>query len=164
MFVSLRHQMQFFSRPLIGPEITWSVPGLSLVNPPPWPLPPPGGQGGGGGGLTNERPGSGHMWPEGQWEASKKTALDGANRHTDGHGDSMTNSAQWGRVGENAKWELPINLSWLYLSCIFFIAFSAFTVLLIKLFNQHIVGPKLIYCFGNALKLYWFFYQAWSYL
>ena len=21
--------------------------------------------------------------------------------HTDGHGDSMTNSAQWGRVGEN---------------------------------------------------------------
>ena len=30
----LRHQMQFFARPLIGPEITWSVPGLSLVNPP----------------------------------------------------------------------------------------------------------------------------------
>ena len=31
--------------------------------------------------------------------------LDGANKHTDrqtdGHGDSMTNSAQWGRVGEN---------------------------------------------------------------
>ena len=23
------------------------------------------------------------------------------DRHTDGHGDSMTNSAQWGRVGEN---------------------------------------------------------------
>ena len=23
------------------------------------------------------------------------------HRHTDGHGDSMTNSAQWGRVGEN---------------------------------------------------------------
>ena len=39
----------------------------------------------------------------------KKTALDGADRHTDKqtdtqtdrHGDSMTNSAQWGRVGEN---------------------------------------------------------------
>ena len=38
-----------------------------------------------------------------------KTALDGANKQTDrqtdistdGHGDSMTNSAQWGRVGEN---------------------------------------------------------------
>ena len=26
---------------------------------------------------------------------------DGTDRHTDGHGDSMTNSAQWGRVGEN---------------------------------------------------------------
>ena len=23
------------------------------------------------------------------------------HRHTDGHGDSMTNSAQWGQVGEN---------------------------------------------------------------
>ena len=23
------------------------------------------------------------------------------DRQTDGHGDSMTNSAQWGRVGEN---------------------------------------------------------------
>ena len=34
-------------------------------------------------------------------------ALDGAHtqthRHTDGHGDSLTNSAQWGRVGENGK-------------------------------------------------------------
>ena len=24
-------------------------------------------------------------------------------KHTDGHGDSMTNSAQWGRVDENIK-------------------------------------------------------------
>ena len=41
------------------------------------------------------------MWSEGQWEASKKTALDGA----DGHGDSMTNSVQWGQVGENCiRW------------------------------------------------------------
>ena len=32
----------------------------------------------------------------------KKTAPDGAHIHTDGHGDSMTNSAQWGRVGENS--------------------------------------------------------------
>ena len=31
----------------------------------------------------------------------EKTAPDGADTHTDGHGDSMTNSAQWGRVGEN---------------------------------------------------------------
>ena len=27
------------------------------------------------------------------------------HRHTDGHGDSMTNSAQWGRVGENGEKE-----------------------------------------------------------
>ena len=32
----------------------------------------------------------------------EKTAPDGADRHLHGHGDSMTNSAQWGRVGENA--------------------------------------------------------------
>ena len=31
--------------------------------------------------------------------------------HTDGgHGDSMTNSAQWGRVGENYYWDTPVNL------------------------------------------------------
>ena len=30
----------------------------------------------------------------------KKTAPDGADRHLHGRGDSMTNSAQWGRVGE----------------------------------------------------------------
>ena len=51
------------------------------------------------------------MWPEGQWEASKKTALEGANRHTDGHGDSMfTNSAQWGRVGEKEDWHWTVFL------------------------------------------------------
>ena len=33
MSVCLRHQVQFFPRPLIGPEFTWSVPGLSLVLP-----------------------------------------------------------------------------------------------------------------------------------
>ena len=32
--------MYFILRPLIGPQITWSVQGLSLVKPPP-PLPPP---------------------------------------------------------------------------------------------------------------------------
>ena len=32
--VCLRHRVQFFPRPLIGPEVTWSVPGLSLVLPP----------------------------------------------------------------------------------------------------------------------------------
>ena len=26
---------------------------------------------------------------------------DGTDTHNHGHGDSMTNSAQWGRVGEN---------------------------------------------------------------
>ena len=30
----LRHRMHFFSRPLIGAEVTWSVPGLSLHPPP----------------------------------------------------------------------------------------------------------------------------------
>ena len=30
--VCLRHRVQFFPRPLIGPEITWSVPGLWLVH------------------------------------------------------------------------------------------------------------------------------------
>ena len=30
----VRHRMQFFFRPLIGSEVTWSVPGLSLVQPP----------------------------------------------------------------------------------------------------------------------------------
>ena len=32
----------------------------------------------------------------------KKTSPDGAHthRHTDGHGNSMTNFAQWGRLGE----------------------------------------------------------------
>ena len=43
------------------------------------------------------------MWSEGQWDASKKNALDGADISTDGHGDSMTNSAQWGRVGEKTS-------------------------------------------------------------
>ena len=42
----------------------------------------------------------------------KKTAPDGANRQTnrqtDGHGDSMTNSAQRGRVGENFLTDLYI--------------------------------------------------------
>ena len=45
------------------------------------------------------------VWPEGKWEASKKTASDGTdkqtNRHPDGHGDSMTESAQWGWFSEN---------------------------------------------------------------
>ena len=53
------------------------------------------------------------MCLEGQWEASEKTALNGADRQThrqtyrqtdkqtDGHGDSQTNSAKWGGNGEN---------------------------------------------------------------
>ena len=27
---------------------------------------------------------------------------------TDGHGDSMTNSAQWGRVGEKTTWRMDL--------------------------------------------------------
>ena len=51
------------------------------------------------------------MWSQGQWEASKKTSPDGADRQTDkqthrqthGHGDSMTESAQCGRFSENLR-------------------------------------------------------------
>ena len=47
------------------------------------------------------------MWSEGQWEASTKTAPDGADRQTDkqrdGHGNSKTNSAQRALVGEKSK-------------------------------------------------------------
>ena len=32
-----------------------------------------------------------------------KTAPDGADTHTHGHGDSMTESAQWGQFSENMK-------------------------------------------------------------
>ena len=57
------------------------------------------------GGLTNERPGSGHVIWGSMRGLEKKTAPDGADRHTDtqteGHGNSMTNSAQRGQVGEN---------------------------------------------------------------
>ena len=35
----------------------------------------------------------------GQMRGLEKTAPDGAHKHT--HVDSKTNSAQWGRVGEN---------------------------------------------------------------
>ena len=34
----------------------------------------------------------------------KKTASNGANRHTDGHGNCMTESAQWGRFSEKLAW------------------------------------------------------------
>ena len=51
------------------------------------------------------------MWPEGQWEASKKTAPDGTDRqthtHTDGHGDSMKESAK-GRFFKNVNFEANI--------------------------------------------------------
>ena len=32
------------------------------------------------------------------------------DRQTDGHGDSMTNSAQWGRVGENYEYLVQIGI------------------------------------------------------
>ena len=47
------------------------------------------------------------MWPEGQWEASKKTAPDGSKPHMDGHGKTMTKLAQWGRFSENAQKKNP---------------------------------------------------------
>ena len=102
--VCLRHWVQFFSRPLIGPEITWSVPGLSLVDPAA-PFPPP---------LPK--------WEAGIWSCDlranerprkKLHLMAQTNRQThsqtDGHGDSMTNSAQRGQVGEKyfVWWALP---------------------------------------------------------
>ena len=47
-----------------------------------------------------------HHVISGPMRGLKKTASDGANRHTepqtDGHGDSKTESAQWGRFSEKA--------------------------------------------------------------
>ena len=57
--------------------------------------------GGFGGRSTNEGPGTDHVFT-GPMRSLKKTAPDGTHKHTDGHGDSMTNSAQRDRVGENA--------------------------------------------------------------
>ena len=54
--------------------------------------------GGGGGGLTKERPGSDHV-TSGPMRGIEKNCTQW-RKHTSGHGDSMTNSAKWGRVGE----------------------------------------------------------------
>ena len=44
------------------------------------------------------------LWSQGQWEASEKTASNGAdkhtNKHTDGHRDFMTESDQWSQFSE----------------------------------------------------------------
>ena len=53
-----------------------------------------------GGGRTNERPGTDHV-TSGPMRGLKKTASNGANKQTSGHGDSLTESAQWGRFSEN---------------------------------------------------------------
>ena len=63
----------------------------------------------GGGGVTNERPGSDCViW--GPMRGFEKTAPGGADTQTDrqthGHGNYMTNSARWGRVGENFMWHV----------------------------------------------------------
>ena len=54
--------------------------------------------------MTNEGPGTDHVM-SGPMRGLKKTAPDGADRQTDkekhGHGNSMTNLAKWGQVGEN---------------------------------------------------------------
>ena len=41
--------------------------------------------------------------PQPLQEALLPGELDGANTHTDGNGDLLTNSARWGRVGENPQ-------------------------------------------------------------
>ena len=50
--------------------------------------------------LTNERPESDHM-TLGPMRGLKKTAPVGSNTQTDGHGNFMTESAQWGPFSEN---------------------------------------------------------------
>ena len=69
------------------------------------------------------------MWLQGQWEAlKKKSAPDGMNTHTDrqtdGHGDAMTESAQWSWFTE--KWcaifftktlWAPLTLVWYKRNC-----------------------------------------------
>ena len=52
----------------------------------------------GGEGLTNERPGPDHVI-SGPMKGLEKKLHPMAQ--TSQHGDSMTNSAQWGQVGEN---------------------------------------------------------------
>ena len=49
------------------------------------------------------------IWPQGQWEALTKTALDGADIQTHGHGTSMI--AQWGQFSEEEKIHLVSNWS-----------------------------------------------------
>ena len=62
--------------------------------------------GGGGRGLTNERPGTDHVI-SGPMRGLEKNCTQWrrkTNRHTDtqthGHGDSMTESAKWGRFSK----------------------------------------------------------------
>ena len=54
-------------------------------------------------GSTNERPGTDHviLGPMRGLEKNFTRWHGQTHRHTEGHGDSMTNSAQRGRVGEN---------------------------------------------------------------
>ena len=54
-------------------------------------------QGGTGG---NERPGTDPL-TSGPMRGLEKTAPDGTEPHTDRYGDSMSESAQWGRFSEN---------------------------------------------------------------
>ena len=42
----------------------------------------------------------------------KKTAHDGADKQIDGHGDFMTESAQWGRFSENPQTQKAKNLKY----------------------------------------------------
>ena len=97
------------------------------------------------------------MWCQGQWEALKKTASDGANKktnkqtntQTDGHRDSMTESAQWGRFSEN-KAPLLVALYeslylWIYLWCIICTALFSAQFTLFLLVSRH----KILVFFGD---------------
>ena len=53
-------------------------------------------------GGTNKRPGTDHVISGPMRGLGKKTAPNGADKQTSGHGGSMTESAQWGRFSENA--------------------------------------------------------------
>ena len=56
----------------------------------------------GAGGRTNERPGPDHVTSGPMRGLEKKLHSMAQNhRQTDGHGDSVTESAQWGQFSEN---------------------------------------------------------------
>ena len=55
------------------------------------------------GGGTNERPVTDHVTSGPMRGLKKLHPMTKSSRHTDGHGDSMTELAQWGQFNENEE-------------------------------------------------------------